>query len=227
MRGILRILLILLSIIGIILAVVLALLLLVLFVPFRYRAHGSKEEEIYAKGYISWLLHFMHISFVYEKEELRGVLRVLGIPVKRFNSQAEAVKKTEEAQKSDLEELEKEETEPAEVVAMEQSSTIADEKEEEKKKENKTPTEDKKQKSNKKNQKTEKTTVEDKKVQITEKIELIKQFWQENKGAVQFLLKRVGALLKELLPKKLKGTIWFGTGDPCSTGELTGALAVF
>ena len=33
-------------------------------------------------------------------------------------------------------------------------------------------------------------------------------------------------MLKALLPKKVEGTIWFGTGDPCTTGELTGALAV-
>lgn len=216
---ILRILWILLSIIGIILAIILLLLLLVLFVPVRYRVYGRKKKDIYAKGQVSWLWHIIHASFLYENEKLKVVFRILGIPITRFSMPEEDVKDTvEESVETVKQETEKiaseaevvseevKEEPPAEVIAMEKR---AEEPEEE-------PKPPKKQKI-----KTEK-----KKWNIVGAVELVKQFWQENKAAIKVIFQKVAAMLKALLPKKVEGTIWFGTGDPCTTGELTGALAV-
>ena len=36
----------------------------------------------------------------------------------------------------------------------------------------------------------------------------------------------IGKLLKHILPRKLKANIIYGTGDPCSTGQILGALSI-
>lgn len=205
MRTILRILWILLSIIGIILAVILLLLFLLLFVPIRYRAVGWKKEDTYVKGQISWLLHFFHVSFLYEKKKFLLVFRILGIPIRRISTPEEAAAET-------VEKTEKK----AEVVAMEwQPEETPEEKQ---------PIEEEPPLEERKEEKAPKS--KRKKRNIAGTVELLKQFWQENKAAFRFLFQKVAAMGRALLPKKVKGTIWFGTGDPATTGELTGALAV-
>ena len=57
-------------------------------------------------------------------------------------------------------------------------------------------------------------------------VEQLKEFWKENKAAVETIFKKITFALKQLLPRKLVCSIWFGTGDPCSTGQITGLLAV-
>lgn len=215
MRAILRILWILLSIIGIILAFILLLLLLVLFVPVRYRVYGRKKEDMYAKGQVSWLWHLIHASFLYENEKLKVVFRIFGIPITRFSLLEEDVKETVEESvevvKQEAEKIASEvgvvpeevkEEPPAEVITMEKRAEEP------------------------KPLKKQKIKTEKKKWNIVKAVEVVKQFWQENKAAIKVIFQKAVAMLKALLPKKVEGTIWFGTGDPCTTGELTGALAV-
>ncbi|MFW5650951.1 MAG: DUF2953 domain-containing protein [Acetivibrio ethanolgignens] len=215
MRAILRILWILLSIIGIILAFILLLLLLVLFVPVRYRVYGRKKEDMYAKGQVSWLWHLIHASFLYENEKLKVVFRIFGIPITRFSLLEEDVKETVEESvevvKQEAEKIASEvgvvpeevkEEPPAEVITMEKRAEEP------------------------KPLKKQKIKTEKKKWNIVKAVEVVKQFWQENKAAIKAIFQKAVAMLKALLPKKVEGTIWFGTGDPCTTGELTGALAV-
>ncbi|MFW5630417.1 DUF2953 domain-containing protein [Acetivibrio ethanolgignens] len=215
MRAILRILWILLSIIGIILAFILLLLLLVLFVPVRYRVYGRKKEDMYAKGQVSWLWHLIHASFLYENEKLKVVFRIFGIPITRFSLLEEDVKETVEESvevvKQEAEKIASEvgvvpeevkEEPPAEVITMEKRAEEP------------------------KPLKKQKIKTEKKKWNIVKAVEVVKQFWQENKAAIKVILQKAVAMLKALLPKKVEGTIWFGSGDPCTTGELTGALAV-
>lgn len=47
------------------------------------------------------------------------------------------------------------------------------------------------------------------------------------KEALQDLKKETGIFLKLFLPKKLKGYVEFGTGDPASTGQILGMISVF
>ncbi|MFW5632791.1 MAG: hypothetical protein ACOCMZ_06595 [Acetivibrio ethanolgignens] len=215
MRAILRILWILLSIIGIILAFILLLLLLVLFVPVRYRVYGRKKEDMYAKGQVSWLWHLIHASFLYENEKLKVVFRIFGIPITRFSLLEEDVKETVEESvdvvKQEAEKIASEvgvvpeevkEEPPAEVITMEKRAEEP------------------------KPLKKQKIKTEKKKWNIVKAVEVVKQFWQENKAAIKVIFQKAVAMLKALLPKKVEGTIWFGTGDPCTTGELTCALAV-
>ncbi|MCR5431194.1 MAG: DUF2953 domain-containing protein [Lachnospiraceae bacterium] len=70
----LEIILLILKIIGIILLAVIGLLLLILlailFVPVRYKAWGEKNGELRAEGRVTWLLHILRISVVYENGKL-------------------------------------------------------------------------------------------------------------------------------------------------------------
>lgn len=221
MRAIVRILCILLSIIGIILAIILLLLLLVLFVPIRYRFYGRKKEDIYAKGRISWLFHIIHGSFLYENEKLKVVFRIFGIPVFRFFMPEENGKETASEAVSESEEAVRQESDKP---ASEVKTAPVRMKEEPKKEADEEPDEEPEVIAMER--RTGKAEKEKKNGNIVGAIELVKQFWQDNKAAVKSLFQKVAAMLKALLPKKIEGSIWFGTGDACTTGELTGALAV-
>ncbi|KSV59541.1 hypothetical protein ASU35_08515 [Acetivibrio ethanolgignens] len=186
-----------------------------LFVPVRYRVYGRKKEDMYAKGQVSWLWHLIHASFLYENEKLKVVFRIFGIPITRFSLLEEDVKETVEESvevvKQEAEKIASEvgvvpeevkEEPPAEVITMEKRAEEP------------------------KPLKKQKIKTEKKKWNIVKAVEVVKQFWQENKAAIKVILQKAVAMLKALLPKKVEGTIWFGSGDPCTTGELTGALAV-
>lgn len=94
----LHIILFILKIIGIILLSILCLLLLallmVLFVPVRYRGIVHYHDTLYAKGKISWLLHIISVSFVYENEELKQIIRIFGIRFRRREKKPKPLKDT-------------------------------------------------------------------------------------------------------------------------------------
>ncbi len=81
------VLLTLLKIIGIVilslLGLFLVLLLIVLFVPVRYRLKGYFRDEFVCHGKATWLLHFISVSFDYEKE-FRSSIKILGIDISSF-----------------------------------------------------------------------------------------------------------------------------------------------
>lgn len=89
-------------VIGSILGFVLLLVLLVLFVPIRYkisfvRTAAQDDPPVDAKGYVSWLLHIVHVSFWYPDRESRYVyIRVFGIPIFRLPLTEEEKLKAEE-----------------------------------------------------------------------------------------------------------------------------------
>lgn len=64
---------------------------------------------------------------------------------------------------------------------------------------------------------------------IVKGIKGIVVFWEEeaNKEAFQKIRRSVWLLCKHILPTKLRGYLKLGTGDPCSTGQALGAIAVF
>jgi hypothetical protein len=77
------IILLILKIIGIIvlllLILLLILLLLVLLVPVRYRVSGKIENEAAVHGTVSWLMHLVQVSLVFEQGEFASVIRIFGI----------------------------------------------------------------------------------------------------------------------------------------------------
>ncbi|MGN6715398.1 DUF2953 domain-containing protein [Anaerocolumna jejuensis] len=64
---------------------------------------------------------------------------------------------------------------------------------------------------------------------IFDKYNLIKSFFQNetNKLGLKYGFERIKGLLKHMGPRKVKAYIEFGTGDPCSTGQLLGVAAAF
>lgn len=64
---------------------------------------------------------------------------------------------------------------------------------------------------------------------ICDKIRRWKEFvtLDTTKRALQFLLGRGIAILKHILPKRMKGNLIYGFDDPALTGQLLGAFAVF
>ncbi len=64
---------------------------------------------------------------------------------------------------------------------------------------------------------------------IYDKYNLIKRFFQNetNKLGLKYGFERIKGLLKHMGPRKVKAYIEFGTGDPCSTGQLLGVAAAF
>lgn len=79
--------LLILKIIGCILLVLLALFLLilacVLLIPARYRVQGKFLEERALFIQVNWLFHFVSYSYVKEKEESSGEIRICGIRLKK------------------------------------------------------------------------------------------------------------------------------------------------
>lgn len=61
------------------------------------------------------------------------------------------------------------------------------------------------------------------------KVELIKAFFQneENKQGIGKTFDSIKNILKQLLPRQMKGNITFGMADPCATGQALGVLGVF
>lgn len=57
---------------------------------------------------------------------------------------------------------------------------------------------------------------------------LIIEFLQDemNKEGFRFTFSRIRKLLKHILPTKLKASLNYGTGDPCSTGQILGVLGI-
>jgi len=65
-------------------------------------------------------------------------------------------------------------------------------------------------------------------VNIKRKIALLLEFVKDeiNQEAFKLTYFSLIKLLKHILPTKLKSSIIFGTGDPCSTGQALGALSI-
>lgn len=56
-------------------------LLLLLLVPIKYDMKGCKEEKSSVNGKIHWLFPLISYRVVYENDEMKQVLRILGVPV--------------------------------------------------------------------------------------------------------------------------------------------------
>lgn len=88
----LSVLLLILKIIGFILLGIIGLLLLVvlavLFAPIRYKITAdAKKPDIKAMGIAKWLLFVLRVRCDYKDNSIDTVIRIFGIPIKRFSKQ--------------------------------------------------------------------------------------------------------------------------------------------
>ncbi len=122
----LHMILLILKIIGIVLLSLLGLLaliiVLVLFVPVRYRLFVKADDGVRVRATVSWLLHLLHISAVFEKE-LRVVVRILGISVKRIPAPEEAERPADKKKKKKKEKKNDSDDAPFKEDAAEEDGT--------------------------------------------------------------------------------------------------------
>lgn len=231
----LHILFMILKIIGIIVAVVLGLLLfivcLVLFVPVRYSIHGKKEEDILLNARMSWLLHLLHIRLIYFGKSIRIKLYVLGICVYDNQRKAKNKKSKKSKKKKDVN---------TKVIEKEPVLTNSITKTEAQKTEDKASYAKPQQPEVKEKRHHPLRKLIDKIKRIWNAIvtffkniarrkSLILQFLEDeiNKKGISICFKSLFAALQHIRPQKLKGYIYFGTGDPCKTGQILGLASIF
>lgn len=219
----------LLSIIGL----ALFLVLLVLFVPVRYKGKGYyRNNEYDFKANASWLLHI--VSFSYGLKEKEGLcFRLFGIKFKNskkedtntsVNVDNETVKEEEEDFMSFDSLPDSDVSNPDEVpkVSTEDNNDNQTVERKEKKK-NKAPKEPKKKKEKHKEKKDK---------QKSSFYDNIKKYYEiiqtpEFEKGFDYSKKKIGRLLKILLPKswKVSGTVGFE--DPALTGKLYEFMGIF
>lgn len=202
-----------------ILGLVLTLILLILSVPVRYRAKGSYYTELKGKAGVSWLLHILSFTVIYDGEP-DVAIRIFGIriknrektddtdfdekPGKRKREPAEAVTKERpepEAAVSEAQDMPEKpmaaEEPPAEAVTHEDGA------------------------SRRKILFSFRRFCDKLKETGKQKDEILGFLGkEENKASFKLAWKQLKALLKHILPTRMKGKIRFGFEDPYTTGRV-------
>ncbi len=312
-----EIILLILKILGLVLLGLLGLALLlvlaVLFVPVRYKAKGSRHEELKAEGRVTWLLHILRIRISYEDGKLKtkGKLLFFNIVDSDENVEEELAddddslfpddiddadislfsddpgktegtvkedepKKTDDKVKDDTDEKaidkvkndinqttedvisdtsdkaaseefsgEKEETSEESDVSSPESEKVKTETSAESEEDNTETSAEYEEKTadpeierlqgqrvgkkkKRKKDDTDEGKEEPKKQGIVKKAKNLYNIKNDPRAREFYRVakKRVIKIVRHILPRKLKGSIRFGTGDPCSTGKILGAAAM-
>lgn len=221
-----------LKIIGIIILVLLGLLLLIilliLFVPIRYRVNAEHGDALMINGRVSWLFHIIHARVDKSDQGSRIWIRLFGFLV--YDSSKNKIKSKTE--KSDTEKLK---------IIKSDSKSIGLTSESDKSSETNNRTDDKetdiaktkitlKSKIKAFFQKI-KQKIKDfimKLLNIKNRVGLITSFLRDevNKEAFRITFASFLKLKKHILPTKVRSKLIFGTGDPCSTGQILGIFGV-
>ena len=213
------------------------ILLLVLLIPVRYRAQGSYYGELKGTAGASWLLHILSCRVTYEKE-LDMCIRVFGIRLggRKQEPEQEADKKSDQEPEKRVKaaaepaKAQKTEAEPLEDRKPDEAETAKQPERQDKGNGTQTPPKPKLS-----------FTDPIKKIRVAfrricgklktlkEKKEQILAFLndEENKETFRLLKKQVFALLKHILPGKLRGRVRFGFDDPYTTGQVLSWISPF
>lgn len=242
--------------IAVIFGILLLVLLLLLFAPFRYRAkvrYGSQPLAV-AAG-ISWLLFVLRVRILYSGQKPVIMARVFGIPVYRSDKEKKPKKKKErspkkkhagqkkkkqgdskQAEQTKRQELPPQELSDAKKLPQQELSGEdrlflkegdgaegAKQQETEQKKGLFLRIADKIKKLRETIRKAQK-----KLGQLLHRTGAVKELLskEETKKAIVFAWEQLKHLFRHILPRKAKGTLVYGSGDPCSTGQALGVLAV-
>ncbi len=226
-----------------ILLVLFLLLCFLIFCPVFYKGRAEFGKALLADGRICWLLGLVWFSFSYQEGEVTNRFRLFGIDIqkaaawrekrarRRMLKKAGRKKKQQAAseKRGGVEEGMKapsdERKPPAETDWQEQE----DFQEEEEVKAGKSVNRkfSKRKPAGRKQKKRSRLYG-----RLKKKIEWIKdakKFWhsENTAGMVCILKDNMLHLWRKLKPKVLRGNIIFGSGDPCTTGQILGAAAVF
>lgn len=217
--------------IGIVLLVILGLVLFlcaaVLFIPVRYVVRCTTGASIYVGFSASWFLRVVKLQKNLSEPDVR--LYLFGIDVtnikKRFRrgkgKKQQTVRRTKHAEAvvDDMDE-------------SEAQKVKADQKESERIRENiHTDYEEASESGKSADDSAEKENVAGKRKKSFsfDRISSIITFIRgnENRSGIRKVKKEIAALVKYLSPRRVKGNIVFGTGDPCTTGWALGLISMF
>lgn len=239
-----------LKIIGIVILLVLGLvllaLLLVLLAPVRYSLSGSYGSGVKGKAKVTWFLHALSVGVTYE-DGLDIVVRILG---KRLFQKKEREPFLPE-EEPDMESCSLGEEEPdgsradsKEFVSHEETSPeeefVTDDKPDAE-----TPKR-KKKRTEKTGKKNKNSNSRKEKINLTERFqgltESFKEKWnriaeykervtafvtdEENKKTFRLIWRQFRAVIRHILPTKVRGTLVFGFDDPAVTGNVLAALSI-
>lgn len=233
-------------ILGILLAVLLALVLLVLFLPVCYRIDGDFQEKSEISGYFSWLF-FIRVKFLAEGKKISVWLSILGLKKVLYPAEEKTVRKPKKNTKNEALNLSEKgsEEEPEDIgtlpvdddstsiqtaelpsyTATDEPDTATDQ--------SFTDSDFSKKKSLPKFRPWHmiKTWIGKMKnfiFSLKENFSNIKKEVSDetNKNTVRHIFKELKTLLHHIGPRRGKAQLSYSTGDPATTGELTGLLSL-
>lgn len=245
----LQIILLILKVIGIVLLSIIGLLLfmvmLVLFVPVRYRGILHYHDELTAQVRISWLLHIISVRVIYEENELKRIIRIFGIPLKKREKKQKTKQKDQPAYKAAVQEHTEEREDciedRIETKNPEEQTEAVKEIVSEKSVKNEIPKAEKKPTLLEKWKQFVKMlydffhkiqytfrNIYDKIDEIKGKIEYYSDFLQDehNRNAFTLLLGQAGGLLRHVKPRRFRADLKIGTEDPATTGTILAVLGI-
>lgn len=210
-----------------ILAFILLVLILILFVPIRYKVKAECDfdvsKEVHVKAIVSFLLRLIYVRI---NEDGTGVLRIFGIPVRRFNGdeeESEATGDSDSASETDAGGNFDNTGSPMPVSLTDKDN-----------KENK----NNKNKNNKNNDTNNQSKVKKKKrsgkrTNLFKNIkDAVGKFFktitdENNKRFVKAVKNIIVRLLKDIKPDMIKADLVVGMEDPAATGILFGFIGIF
>lgn len=201
---------------------VLLLALLVVCVPVRYHLSGNNRDVICYRYRVSWMCRV--VSVVKKMDSDAVWLKVFGIPV-RCLARGRDRPKAKPGNKQEMGKKEKEDHRPED--GQSQRENLKPERQERTGETESVGGSGKKGKTGKK--KKQKTVSQKKKFFSFNKLSSIINFMRtaENKSAFRIVWRELRLLIRYLAPRKVRGYLVIGTGDPSSTGLVIGGISLF
>lgn len=235
---------VLLLIIFCILLLALILISLLLFVPIRYSIIGELEEEVSVTGRLSWLFPLINLRLTYLERVFNIRITIFGFTIFDYQDSLLVDKQEDIPFKSNRKKKNKEKENPPKKDEKTESDItslplIRQEKSLKEKEEkfkvgqiwglikSKIKLVFRKIQSLGRKIKEIFLSIKTKKQDIEKVYKKVKSFIRDNKKGFLSILSTLKKLLYSLRPKKVNGSIEFGTGDPCQTGQVLGVISIF
>lgn len=238
-----------LKIIGLILlglpGLVLVLLLLILLVPIRYRAEGSFYGAPKGSAKVGWLLHILSLQVRYEKE-LDVCVKIFGIRLGLFDKKELDQEETDVPKESvvwnaecvpdekNAEQIRKLQEDEQNTAKRNAAINGSEASEQSARSSRNKPSRNKDRERTRLADRFEKMRVAiqricDKLKEINQKkdqlIEQLKK--EENQRTFRLVVRQLIAIVKHILPRRMKGRIKFGFDDPFKTGQILTYVSPF
>lgn len=229
--------------IGSILGLLLFLILLVVFAPVRYKGRVTYgPQPLSVKAGISWLLFVLRVKITYFEKKVLFVVSLFGIPVYRSDREQKEQKPAEKRKKERKRQGKKmvADTEKAKPLPKTVSVTPENPAEQEAAPQGIHAVEDSPAEVSKKTNIFKRISDKIRKIRETinnivqkvktllHQVDAVKELLgkEESKRAIAFVFREFGHLLKHILPRKISGSVVYGSGDPCSTGQALGIVSI-